>query len=144
MSTQTNKILVGRFYEEVFNERNLDAIDALVARDTVDHGAFPGQAPGAAGVKQTCGMILAAFPDLHLTVEDQVAEGDRVVTRWTARGTHGGAFMGIASTGKPVSTTGIGIDRVAASQLAETWMQWDSLGLLQQLGALPVPASATR
>lgn len=144
MSTQTNKILVGRFYEEVFNQRNLGAIDVLVARDTIDHGAFPGQAPGAAGVKQTYGMILAAFPDLHLTVEDQVAEGDRVVTRWTARGTHGGEFMGIAPTGKPTTTSGIGIDRVAGSQLAETWMEWDSLRLLQQLGASPAPAAATR
>ncbi len=137
MSTEMNKALVGRFYHEVFNQKNLAAVDSLVARDIVDHGAFPGQAPGAAGVKQTCAMLLAAFPDLRFTIEDQVAEGDRVVTRWTARG----EFMGSAPTGKPTTTAGIGIDRITGGQLAESWLQWDGLGLLEQLGASPEPAT---
>ena len=84
-------------------------------------------------------MYRTAFPDLHFTVEDQIAEGDMVANRVTARGTHQGEFMGIAPTGKQVTVTGITIDRIAGDKLEESWASWDFLGLMQQLGAIPEP-----
>jgi steroid delta-isomerase-like uncharacterized protein len=83
-----------------------------------------------------------AFPDVHITIEDQVAEGDRVVTRWTARGTHTGAFQGIPPTGKRGSMTGIDINRFADGKVVECWTNADDLGLLQQLGVIPTPEIA--
>jgi predicted ester cyclase len=88
-------------------------------------------------------MIRAAFPDIHETIEDMLAEGDRVVTRSTWRGTHQGAFLGIAPTGKQVSVTGIDISRVASGKFVEHWQAADNLGLLQQLGVIPVPGQAS-
>ena len=89
--------------------------------------------------KQLVTMYFSAFPDLHLTIEDQIAEGDKVVTRWTARGTHQGPFMGIPPTGKRAVVTGIAIDRFANGKFVENWNNGDDLGLLQQLGVVPVP-----
>ena len=88
-------------------------------------------------------MFYAAFPDLHHTVEDQVAEGDTVVTRMTLRGTHHGEFRGIAPTGKPIVVSLIGIDRFENGKFAEQWSQLDTLGLLQQLGVIPAPGQGT-
>ncbi len=142
MSVEQNKVHARRFMEEVFNKRNLDAIDELVSPDCIDHTPFPGQGPGRDGIKQPAGTIQSAFSDLQMTVEDQVAESDNVVTRWTARGTHTGDFMGVPPTGRATVTTGIGIDRYQDGKVVETWNQFDALGLLQQLGVIPAPEQA--
>jgi len=138
MSTEQNKAMDRRVYEEVWNGGNLAVIDELVAANYVDHDQEPtGALEGLEGLKQSVTMYRTAFPDVHFTVEDQIAEGDRVVTRWTARGTHQDAFMGIPPTGKQAMVTGISITRVASGKVVEGWTNFDALGLLHQLGAVP-------
>jgi len=139
MSTDVNKASVRRFYDEVFNKKNRAAIDEFIDPNHVDHSAPPGTPAGLKGVKQTINMYLTAFPDLHFTVEDIIAEGDKVVTRLTCRGTQQGAFMGIPPTGKQATITAIDINRYAGGKSVEHWLNMDTLGLLQQLGALPAP-----
>jgi predicted ester cyclase len=99
---------------------------------------------GRQGIKQFYGMLRAAFPDLHFTIEDQIAAGDRVVTRWTANGTHNGEFQGISPTGKQITIAGIDIDRLANGKVVECWPVADELGLLRQLGAIPAPELVAR
>ena len=139
MSTETNKASVRRFYEEVFNKRNRAAIDEFIDPNQVDHDAPPGTLGGLKGAKQTLTMYLTAFPDLHFTVEDIIAEGDRVVARLAVRGTQQGAFMGIPPTGKQATSTAIDINRFAGGKSVEHWLNMDTLGLLQQLGVIPAP-----
>ncbi len=139
--SQENKALIRRAIEEVYNQGNLATIDELVASDFVMH-APSGDIPGPAGAKQFVTMLREAFPDLHLTIEDQVADGDRVVTRWTSEGTHLGEFQGIPPTGKHGTMTGIDIDRVVDGKVVECWVNEDDLGLLQQLGVIPAPEHA--
>jgi len=105
----------------------------------VSHGLGMEVPPGTAGIKQFISIYRTAYPDTHFTVEDQVAEGDKVATRWTATGTHRGELMGIAPTGKRVTVTGIAITRVTNGKIVETWNNFDALGQLQQLGVIPVP-----
>ncbi len=143
MSTEENKALALRLIEEVINQGKLSALDELLTADAVDHSLPPDIPPGREGVKLFLGMIRAAFPDIHETVEDVIAEGDTVVTRTTWRGTHHGAFLGIAPTGKQVSVSGIDISRLAGGQFVEHWQSADNLGLLQQLGVIPVPGQAS-
>jgi steroid delta-isomerase-like uncharacterized protein len=138
MSTEQNKAMDRRVYEEVWNGGNLAVIDELVAANYVDHDQEPpGALEGVEGLKQSVTMYRSAFPDVHFTIEDQIAEGDLLVTRWTARGTHQGPLMGIPPTGKQVMVTGISITRVASGKVVEGWTNFDALGLLQQLGAGP-------
>ncbi len=122
MSTEDNKALVRRLYEEVFNRGNLPTVDELLATDYIDHTALPGTSPGPEGLKQFISMFRAAFPDLHFTIEDMIAEGDTVVVRQTYRGTHKGDLMNIPPTGKQVTITSIDIGRFAGvrSQLDST------------------------
>ena len=137
MSAEDNKTLVHRFFEEVFNKKNLAAIDEFIAPNQVDH-TLPSSLPGTReGTKRAIGMYLAAFPDLHLTVEDMVAEGDRVITRFTSRGTQKRAFVGIPPTGKQVTVSTIVIVRIADGKIVEQWGLDDQLGMLQQLGVIP-------
>src|SRR5437588_10468094 len=98
MSTEANKASVRRFYDEVFNKKNRAAIDEFIDPNQVDHAAPPGTPGGLKGVKQTISMYLTAFPDLHFTVEDIIADQDKVVTRLTCRATNQGAFSAIAAT----------------------------------------------
>ena len=135
--SEENKAVVRRFHDEVLNKGNLALIDELCSHDLVDHTAPPGLPPGVEGAKQTLGIYLAAFPDLHVTMEDMIAEGDRVVVRWTASGTHKGDLMGIAPTGRRVTVTGIAIDRIAGGKTVEHWEVFDQMGLMQQLGVIP-------
>lgn len=139
MSTEENKAFMRRFYEEVFNQKNLAAIDDFVAPDFVNRSAAQlGLVSGdLEHVKQFVGVVMQAFPDLHYTVEDMVAEGDKVVTRLTLSGTQQGAFMGIPATGKHATVSDIEIFRITGGKAVETWVQVDFLGLLQQLGAIP-------
>lgn len=137
MSTEENKALVRRFYEEVFNKKNLADIDAFIDPKIIEHDLPPGLPAGSEGTRQFIGMYVAAFPDLHLTAEDMIAEGDRVVARLTFRGTHRSELMGIPPTGKQATTTGIQIVRIANGKIVENWINLDTLGMLQQLGVIP-------
>ena len=139
MSADENKALVRRFFDEMLNPGNAEVGDELFAVDAVDHAAFPGQVSGREGFKQAVRMVHAAFPDIRYTFDDMVAEGDRVATRWTLRGTQTGDFLGMPPTGKPVAVTGINVLRFAGGQIVECWETWDRLGLMQQLGVLPAP-----
>jgi predicted ester cyclase len=118
--SEENKATVRRLMDEVWNQGNLDAIDEGLAPDFVNHDAPPGLPSDREGFKQLAVMYKAAFPDMHLHVEDQLAEGDMVVSRWSAHGTHQGELMGIAPTGKEVTVTGIDIDRFEGGQIVET------------------------
>jgi steroid delta-isomerase-like uncharacterized protein len=138
MSTEENKTIVRRF-EELFNEKQVDRADEFVAPDYIDHGALPGQAPGLDGAKQKWAMYIAAIPDLRVPIEDMVAEGDKVVVRWTAEGTQRGELLGIPPAGKRLRFSGISIYRLAEGKVAEVWEQFDRLGLMQQLGVVPPP-----
>ncbi len=137
MSTEENKNLIRRFYEEVFNEKHLAALDAFYAPDHVDHTLPPGLPTSPDGTRQAIAMTLAALPDLHITIEDMIAEGDKVVTRFTTHGTQQGAFGSIPPTGKRVAITTIEITRVADGKIVEDWGLDDRLGMLQQLGLVP-------
>ena len=137
-SAENNKAIVQRFIEEVWNKGNLAVIDELCAANFVDYGpASTDVTRGLDSLKQSVTMYRTAFPDLQLTVEDMVAVGDKVVTRWTARSTHKGDFMGIAPTNKQTTVTGISIDRIAGGKIEETWEAWDRMALMQQLGVAP-------
>jgi steroid delta-isomerase-like uncharacterized protein len=140
MSTDENKAIMRRFIDAVFNEKRVDRGDEFVARDYLDHSALPGQAPGIEGAKQRWAMFNAAIPDMRTTIEDLVAEGDKVVVRYTVEGTQQGEMMSIPPTGKPFQMTGINITRMAGGKLAEHWEQADMLGMMQQLGVIPAPA----
>ena len=135
--SEENKALFRRATEEVFNKGNLDAIDEFMAPDMVDHSLVPGQDPGPEGFKKLVTMFRAAFPDLHSTVEDLIAEGDKVVGRMTTRGTHQGEFMGIAATGKQIEFSEIHIIRIAGGKAVEHWGISDDMGMMQQLGVIP-------
>ena len=137
--SEENKALIRRFFKEVWNEKNLDAIDELVAADQVDHDRPPGLPPGREGAKAFIGAYLNAFPDVKITIEDMIAKGDKVVTRWNATGTHTGELMGIPATGIQISITGIDITRYSGGKSVEHWGQFDQLGMMQQLGVVPVP-----
>ena len=140
MSTEENKDLVRRFYEEVFNKKNLAEVNTFVDPRIVEHDLPPSLPVGSEGTRQFIGMYLAAFPDLYLTAEDIIAEGDRVVVRLIYRGTHRGELMGIPPTGKQVTVTGIQLMRIADGRIAENWINFDALGMLQQLGVIPAMA----
>ena len=142
MSTEENKAIVRRVNDEVWSEGQLDVIDELFADDFVATivGA-PEQIRGPQGFREFVVMYRTAFPDLRITVDEQFAEGETVVTRWTATGTHEGELMGIPATGKQATTAGININRVSDGKLVEGWGLFDQLGLLQQIGAVPVPTS---
>lgn len=141
MSIEDNKLLVRRLFEEFVNEANEATADEVIHPDTIDHSASSqtpaGRAPGVEGVKQFFVHFRKSFPHLQSTIEDIIAEGDRVAIRYTAHTKHEGDYLGIPATNKEVTLTGIAIYRVADGQLAEAWLESNALGLLQQLGALP-------
>ena len=139
MSTEQNKALVRRL-EEVFNRGNISLVDELFAPDFVEHEELPpGIPPGREAVKQLTTMFRSAFPDFKATIDDIVAEGDKVVIRQTWSGTHKGEFMGVPPTGKSVSFGVIDIVRIAGGKLVEHWGQMDMMSMMQQLGAIPTP-----
>ncbi len=135
--SQENKALFERIIEEVFSQGNLAVADEIIAPDFIENDPMPGQEPGLAGVKAMVGVFRTAFPDIHITIEDLIAEGDKVVGRVTTHGTHQGQFEGIAPTGKQVTVKEIHIVRIANGKAVEHWGIEDSLGMMQQLGAVP-------
>jgi steroid delta-isomerase-like uncharacterized protein len=139
MLAEENKALVRRFVDEVQSAGNIDAIDELCSSEFVNHSAPPGVPSNCEGVKQLTAMFRQAFPDSFFTVEDMIAEGDKVVTRKTFHGTHEGEFMGIPPTGRRVSMGLIDIVRIADGRVVEHWSMGDNLGMMQQLGVVPPP-----
>lgn len=134
---------VSRRSLEIFAEGNLDALGEVVASDMVDHDPYnPHANEGLEGAKKTIAMYREAFPDVSFEIEDQVAEGDKVVTRWAGTGTHEGTLMGVEPTGKRSTTTGITIDRIEGGKIVESWSSWDTLGMMQNIGAIPEPQGA--
>ena len=140
MSAEENKRLVRRFYEEIDNG-NLDVTDELVAADYVDHNPppFPGLPPGREGVKQAFKIFWEATPGHH-NIEDQIAEGDKVVTRLTSYGKHEGDLPGAPRTGNDLRMTSITIHRLADGKLIEKWAEKDLIGFLKQIGVMPSQA----
>lgn len=141
MSSVESKDLVRQFIDAV-NRGDSSAIEAVLAPDYVDHSLPPGVPPDRSGFVRFIAGFRQSFPDAHWTIDDLIAEGDKVAGRVTFRGTHQGDLMGIPPTGKPATIGGIGIYRIAGAKIAEGWVQRDLLGLLQQLGAIPTPGSA--
>lgn len=139
MSADANKNLVRRFFAEVWNEGNEAAIDAYLAEDTT--GNDPDFGTGRDAFRDQWARWRAAFPDLRFAVEDVVAEGDKVVSRWTLTGTHRGEFMGIPATGRRVEVTGMSLDLIRDGRIVSGFDSWDALGLRQQLGTIPAPAA---
>ncbi len=143
MSTEQNKALVRQIVEEIFNRGNMSRADEFLAPDFIEHEELPPGIPrDREGVKQLTAMLHSAFPDFKTTIEDMVAEGDKVVIRQTWTGTHKGEFMGVPPTGKSVSFGVIDILRIAGGKIVEHWGQMDSMGLMQQLGSIPTPGQS--
>ena len=139
MSLEENKALSRRAIEEIMNQRNLAVFDELHSPDYVCH-IISRTIQGPEPFKQLLSMVLTAFPDLHYTIEDLFGEGDRVVVRYTSRGTHKGDLMGIPPTGKQVTVTGTDIMRIVNGKILEEWINND---LMQQLGVTPTPEQAS-
>ena len=133
--SEQNKAHIRRVIEHVYNRGDLDLVDAVAASDLVIHAASQ-DIRGREGAKRYVAALPAGFPDLTFTIEDQIAEGDMVVTRWTARGTHSGEFQGVPATGREIRIAGTDIDRIAGGKVAECWAHLDELGLMRQLGVI--------
>jgi steroid delta-isomerase-like uncharacterized protein len=146
MLLETNKTVSRRFFEEVWNKGNLSVLDEIITKDHVNSGpgTISGLPNGPEGSKQFVTAYRNAFPDLHLTIDEQIAEGDKVVTRWTAQGTHQGELAGLPATGKSSTVSGIVVDRIANGKIAESWGIFDEFGLMQQLGVIPMPELAVK
>jgi steroid delta-isomerase-like uncharacterized protein len=138
MSEADNSTLLRRYYEEVVNQGDLNAVDDIVAADYVSHHNDPAHLPpGPAGVKAFISMTRQGFPDLHITVDDLFAQGDQVASMWTMEGTHTGEWFGAPASGKRAKWSGIVITRFAGGKMAEDWYNFDQVSLLQQLGIIP-------
>jgi steroid delta-isomerase-like uncharacterized protein len=135
--TKTNGVVARRFGEEVWGRGDLRAAEEVLAEDFIEHNPVAGQGPGREGHKRLLKEWRAAFPDLTITVDDLVADGDRVGLRWTAHATHRGELIGMPATGRRVTLTGIDDLRIVDGRIAERWGEFNSTEMLQQLGALP-------
>ena len=140
MSIEQNKATARRWFTDIITQGKLDVADEIFAANHVAHDPHgpPGGWPnGPESLKTLAGPFRVAFADLRVTIDDQIAEGDKVVTRWTARGTHTGPLKGMPATGNTVTVTGANVARLADGKIAESWFNFDMLTLLQQLGAIP-------
>lgn len=139
MSAEQNKAVVRHVLDEVWNAHNLAKCDELYVADYVDHDPSTPPTNTLAEFKKSTQATLAAFPDLYVTVEAMIAEGDLVAKRYTMTGTQQGEFMGVPPSGRPVTMTGITIYRIKDGKVAECWWNYDALGLMMQIGAIPTP-----
>ena len=139
MTTEANKALLLRFDAEVWNAGDVSVMDELFAPDYINHDPSLGQPPDREGHKRVIAMVREALPDLRETVDDLVAEDDRVVFRWTVTATHERDFMGTPATGKRIEFSGIEIYRIADGRIVERWGVFDRLGMLRQLGVIRKP-----
>ena len=144
MLSETNNSVSRRFFEEVFGKGKVNVLDEFIAMYHINSGpgSIPGLPTGPEGTKQLVTVYRNAFPDVHFTIDEQIAEGDKVVTRWSAHGTHQGELAGIPATGKSSTVTGIAVDRIVNGKIAESWGIFDQFGMMQQLGVIPVPELA--
>jgi steroid delta-isomerase-like uncharacterized protein len=141
--SEQNKAIVRRLFEELWNKGNLSVADELIAPAYEHHDAStPDVGRGPESEKKRVTLYRTAFPDMRLTIEDIVAEGETVMARWSCRGTHKGDLSGVAPTGKQFTISGVTIARLANGRMVEGWVNWDALGLMQQLGVVPELAKA--
>ncbi|MDD4619498.1 MAG: ester cyclase [Methanosarcina sp.] len=138
MSTEENKIIVRKFFEEGPSKGNLNIANELLSPDFALHVPLPAP-PGIEGINEVITSCRAAFEHLNVTIEDMIAEGNNVAVRFTAHGVHKGDFMGLQATGKPITMTGIEVFRIKDGKIAELWGEANLLSLMQQLGIIPVP-----
>jgi steroid delta-isomerase-like uncharacterized protein len=146
MSLEDNKAIVRRFFEELLGQGNMAAADELVDPNLIAHDSGAVMIPlppGRQGVKQFFSDLRVKLPDLQISVDDLLAEGDKVAARWTVRGTNLGPFGAMAATGKQMTVTGIGIYRLAGGKIVEYWTELDMLGTMNQLGVIQLPAQAS-
>lgn len=136
MSAEKHKAINRRVIEEGWNRGNLDVIDEHMHPDFTRQ-QHTTATQGVEDAKQVMASYRSAFPDLHITIEDEIVEGDKIATRFTAQGTHSGTFMGIPPTGKQVTVVGMGFGRIVDGKFVESWHIFDRLSLLQQLGVIP-------
>jgi steroid delta-isomerase-like uncharacterized protein len=141
--SEHNKAIVRRLFAELWNNGNLSVAGEIFAPNYSHHdSSTPDFGLGPDSEKRRLALYRGAFPDLHLTIEDVIAEGETVMTRWSCRGTHKGDLNGIAPTGKQITITGVTVARVSNGKMAEGFVNWDALGLMQQLGVVPQLAKA--
>ena len=141
--SEVNKTIVRRLFEEVWNKGDLSVADELFTPNYDHHDpSTPDVGRGPESEKKRATLYRTAFPDLRLTIEDIIAEGETVMARWSCRGTHKGDLSGIAPTGKHFTISGVSIARFSGSKMAEGYVNWDALGLMQQLGVVPELAKA--
>jgi len=141
--SENNKAIVRRVFEELWNKGNLSLADQLFTPNYTDHdSSTPDFGHGPESERMRVTLYRNAFPDLRLTIEDIIAEGETVMTRWSCRGTHKGDLSGIAATGKQFTISGMTVARLVNGKIAEAYVNWDALGLMQQLGVVPEPAKA--
>jgi len=136
MEVQDSRTISRRFFENFWNTGNLNAIGELATEDVVFRDRDMGEHRGHDDTRAFLTMYRTAFPDLRFAIEEQIAEGDKVVTRWKARGTHRGELMGIPPTERSVAVSGVTIDHIVDGRIAESIGSWDALGMMQQLGVL--------
>jgi steroid delta-isomerase-like uncharacterized protein len=142
MTPSENKEIIRAFVDEVINQGKLDRADDLVAQDFIELDPLPGQRQGREGLKEIIGVIRTAFPDIHWVMEEMVAEGELVFSRFTWSGAHRGAFLGIPATGRRVNVPGMVLDRLVAGRMAESRILMNTMALMQQLGVIPAPDPA--
>ncbi len=143
--SEHNKAIVRRLFAELWNNGNLSVADEIFAPNYAHHdSSTPDFGLGPDSEKRRLALYRGAFPDLHLTVEDVIAEGETVMTRWSCRGTHKGELNGIAPTGKQITISGVTVARLSNGKMAEGYVNWDALGLMQQLGVVPQLANRTK
>ncbi|HZU02399.1 MAG TPA: ester cyclase [Ktedonobacteraceae bacterium] len=143
MSTEDNKALVNRYFHAAWNQGNPAVIDELFAATFQAHNPAVPNGGSREGFKQFNSVFRSAFPNLRISQDDVIAEGDQVVTRFTVHGTHQGELQGIPPTGKQMTITGIEIVRVSGGKIVEAWSEFDQLGMLQQLGVIPAPGQTS-
>jgi steroid delta-isomerase-like uncharacterized protein len=136
-----NRELVRQFIDEALNQGNIDASGKYFHQDMVEQVPLPGQGPGLDGLKTILRGMRAAFPDMNWKVEEQIAEGEKVLTRFEWTGTHRGPFMGIPATNRPVKVWGMVVDRFESGKIKDTRIIMDTMGMMMQLGVLPPPGA---
>jgi steroid delta-isomerase-like uncharacterized protein len=142
MSSEQNKTIVRRLLEEPWTG-NLRVVDELIDPKYIGYDpAIPEPLRGPDGFKENVATYLAAYSDARITVDEQIAEGDKVATRWTGRGTHDGDLMGVSPTGKKVTVSGLTFSRIANGKVVEEYTNWDTFGMMQKLGVVPELAHA--
>lgn len=137
--SESNKQVIKAFTEDILNRGNFDRANDLVHEAFIELDPLPGQQQGREGLKAVVAQMRSAFPDMHWVISEMVAEGEKIVSRFTWTGTHRDTFLGIPATGKHVEVKGVVIDRLESGKMADSRILMDTLGLLQQLGVIPAP-----